>query len=139
MLLNTIYFYNCKVFDDEHHSLECSHFEKEVDKSGRLYLEFTDRGSKTNRGGLKHMKIDNKTVRQYENVDDPDNCVVNIFDTYLLLLPSLDGNFYFRPLPNDAAGKPKFSKQCVGRNTWAKLIPNMCKIAGIDGYKTGHS
>ena len=33
----------------------------------------------------------------------------------------------------------QFSNQCVGRNTLAKLIPNMCKIAGIDGYKTGHS
>ena len=142
-LLNTVYFYNCKVFGlrsyDEHHSLQCSQFEKKVDESGRLYLEYTDRGSKTNRGGLKHMKVDNKTVKQYENLDDPDHCVVNLFETYLSFIPSTNGNFYFRPLPNDAAGTLKFSKQSVGRNTLAKLIPNMCKVTGIEGYKTGYS
>ena len=108
--------------------------EKKVDESGQLYLEYTDRGSKTNRGGLKHMKVANKKVRQYENPDDPDHCVVNIFETYLSFIPCMDGNFYFRPLPNDAAGTLKFCKQSVGRNTLAKLIPNMCKLAGIEGY-----
>ena len=96
MLLNTVYFYKCKLCVlrsyDEHCSLECK---KKGDESGRLYLEFTDRGSKTNRGGLKHMEVDNKTVRQYENLDHPDHCVVNVFETYLSFLPSLDGNFYF--------------------------------------------
>ena len=33
----------------------------------------------------------------------------------------------------------KFVKQPVGRNKIGKLIPDMCKAAGIEGYKTGHS
>ena len=56
-------------------------------------MEYTDFGSKTNCGGLKHMKVENKTVRQYENPDDPDHCVVNIFQKYLCSIP-----FTFVPL-----------------------------------------
>ena len=47
--------------------------------------------------------------------------------------------FYFRPLPNDSTCLPKFSKQLVGRNTLSHLISKMCKNAGIEGHKTGHS
>ena len=99
-LLNAVYFYNCKVFglrsQDEHHSLQCSQFEKKVDENSRVYLEYTDRGCKTNRGGLKHMKVENKSVRQYENPDDLDRCVVHGFETYLSFIPSREANFYFR-------------------------------------------
>jgi len=80
------------------------------------------------------MKVDNKVVRQYENPEDSEYCVVTIFERYLSLIPSREGCFYmyFRPLPNDAACTVKF-------NTLAKLVPNICKAAGIEGYKTGHS
>ena len=141
--LNTVYFYNCKVFGlrsyDEHRNLRCAQFEKKVDEKQRVYLEYTDYGSKTNRGGLKHIKVENKTVRQYENVSDPDHCVVNIFVKYFDLIPDRSLHFYFRPLPNDASGMPRFGKQAVGRNTLARIIPVMCKAAGIEGLKTGHS
>ena len=58
-LLNTVYFYNCKVFGlrsyDEHRDLRCSQFAKKLDEKGRVYTEYTDFGNKTNRGGLKHI------------------------------------------------------------------------------------
>ena len=137
-LLNTVYYYNCKVFGlrsyDEHRNLQCKQFEKKLDERGRVYLEYTDCGSKTNRGGLKHMKVENKTVRQYENVDDSQHCIVNIFEFYFSLIPSRDSHFYFRPSKG-----LKFARQPVGRNKIAKLIPDMCKAARIEGYKTGHS
>ena len=60
-LLNTVYHYNCKVFGlrsyDEHKNLMCAQYEKKVDEKGRIYLQYTNFGSKTNRGGLKHMKV----------------------------------------------------------------------------------
>ena len=80
------------------------------------------------------MKLVNKTVRQYEQPDDPDHCIVHIFDRYLSLLPSRDAHFYFRPLPN-LKGVPRLAKQAVGRNRLSKLISDMCKAAGIEGYK----
>ena len=77
IILNTVYFYNCKVFGlrsfDEHLNLKCSQFTKHLDEQKRVYMEYTDYGSKTNRGGLKHIKVENKTIRQYENPDDPDH------------------------------------------------------------------
>ena len=142
-LLNTVYFYNCKVFGlrsfDEHRNLKCAQFVKKVDEKARVYIEYTDFGSKTNRGGLRQMKVENKTVRHYENLNDSDHCVVNLLVKYLECIPSQDGFFYFRPLPNDGSEVPRFSKQLVGRNTLSQLIPKMCKNAGIQGRKTGHS
>lgn len=73
-LQNTVYFYNCKVFKlrsyNKHHRLQCSQFEKKIDEMGHVYLEYTDFGSKTNAGDLKHLKVENKCVRQYENPAD---------------------------------------------------------------------
>jgi hypothetical protein len=141
--LNTVYFYNCKVFGlrsyDEHQNLQCNQFKKEVDADNCVYLLYTDYGNKANRGGLKTMKVDTKCIKQYENIEDRQRCVVNIFDYYFACIPRRDGMFYFRPLPNTTIGVPRFANQPVGRNTLAKIIPNMCKAAGIEGSKTGHS
>lgn len=143
VIINTVYYYNCKVFGlrsfDEHRNLQCSQYEKKVDEQGRVYLEYTDYGSKTNRGGLKHMKVENKTIRQYENPADEEHCVVNIFVKYLCFVPSRDKHFYFRPLADDGSGVPRFADQSVGRNKLSQIIPQMCQAAGIQGRKTGHS
>ena len=80
-LLNTVYYYNCKVFGlrsyDEHKNLMCAQYEKKVDERGRIYLQYTDFESTTNHGGLKH----NKVIRQYENPDDEEHYIVNIYLT----------------------------------------------------------
>jgi len=143
VILNTVYFYNCKVFGlrsfDEHRNLKCSQFTKHLEKWKRVYMEYTDFGSKTNCGGLKDMKVENKKVRQHENPDDPDHCVVNIFQKYLCSIPSLDDFFYFHPLADDGSEVPRFANQQVGRNKLSQIIPDMCKAAGKSGCKTGHS
>ena len=96
-LLNTVYYYNCKVFGlrsyDEHRNLMCAQYEKKVDEKSRIYLQYTDFGRKTNHGGLKHMKVDNKVIRQYENPDDEEHCIVNIFVNYLSVIPTADALF----------------------------------------------
>ena len=85
-MLVIVYFHNYKVFGlrsyDEHHRLQCKQFVKKVDEDGRLYLQHKDFGSKTNTGGLKPTKVDNKVVRQHENPEDSEHCVVNIFERY---------------------------------------------------------
>lgn len=85
------------------------------------------------------MKVENKAIRQYENLNDPEHCVVNIFLRYFDVIPFRDRFFYFRPLPNDGTDVPGFGKQPVGRNVLGRIIPDMCKAAGIEGRKTGHS
>ncbi len=102
-------------------------------------MQYTDYGNKSNRGGLKHIKVDPKVVRQYEDTSDPEHCIVNIFVKYLLYLPQDVDYFYCRPLPDDGSGIPRYGKQPVGRNKLSQIIPQMCKEAGIEGRKTGHS
>ena len=86
-LLNSVYYYNCKIFAlrsyDEHRKLLCTQFEKKVDEQNGVYMQYTEFGSKTNQGGLKHMKFQNKHVRQYADSEAGERCVVHIFDTYL--------------------------------------------------------
>ncbi len=56
VMLNIVYYYNCKRFGllsyDEHRSLQCAQFVKKIDDQGRVYLEYTDFRSKTNRGSI---------------------------------------------------------------------------------------
>ena len=104
-----------------------------------MYLEHVDYGNKTNRGGLKHMKVDNKVVRQYENVEDPDHDVVNLFVKHLTYTPKDVSHFYCRPLPDNGSGIPRYGTQPIGKNKLGQIIPDMCKEAGIPGRKTGHS
>ena len=68
-----------------------------------------------------------------------DHCIVNVFETYLSSLLDRTGYFYCRPLPDDGSGTPKFAHQLVGRNRIARIIPDMCRVVGIEGRKTGHS
>ena len=56
------------------------------------------------------MKVQNKTIRQYENVNDADHCAVNIFVNYFDFIPNRNQCFYFRPLPNNRSG---IGKQAV--------------------------
>ena len=52
-------------------------------------------------GWLKLMKVKPKVICQYEDVSDPDHCVVNIFLTYLLYAPRDVDYFYCCALPDD--------------------------------------
>ena len=72
-LLNTVYYYNCKIFGlrshEERRRLQCSQHEKKADKKSRVYLQYTDYGRWSQ-------------TYQYENVKDEEHCVVNIFVNY---------------------------------------------------------
>ena len=58
--------------------------------------------------------MDNKTVWQYENPEDEEHCVVNIFEKYLSYIPLRDSFFfYFRPRVDDGSLVPKFANQPV--------------------------
>ena len=50
------------------------------------------------------MRIKNKIVRAYENVEKPERCPVMLYKKYISHVPSQtsDNSFYLRPLP-----KPK--------------------------------
>ena len=75
----------------EHHSLRVG------DKSqitlhmenGLRYLLYKEDVSKTKQGGLDHCKIKPKIVRAYENVSNPECCIVNLYLKYLSVRPKV--------------------------------------------------
>ncbi len=89
-------------------NLKREQFTKKVDEKSRVYMQYTEYGNKGNRGGLKHIKVDPKVVRQYEDTSDPEHCIVNIFVKYLLYLAQDVDSFYCRPLPDHGSGIPRY-------------------------------
>ena len=45
-----------------------------TDESGAEYQQYVEDVSKSNNGGLAHLRIKNKVVRAYENVEKPERC-----------------------------------------------------------------
>lgn len=67
---------------DEHKNLRCgaySQFNIRVDDQGQKFLEYTEHQSKNYQGGLKNLHQKPKVVKAYENIDNPEHCIVYLF------------------------------------------------------------
>ena len=105
-LLNCVFFHNRKNFclrgGQEHHELKLSQLKREVvslQGSMRVCYTYTEWGSKNRSGGLKQLKMENKTVRQYES-ENTDRCHVLWLDKYIQKLPAEAKQkdlFYMKP------------------------------------------
>lgn len=119
-----------------------SQFAVKFDRKGdKYYLEYTEDSSKTNQGGLEHRKVTKKISRAYENLDDPQKCVVRLYRKYMTLRPTdskCPEDLYLRPLVN-----PKetcwYTMQPMGVNTISKIVSHLAKQVGIEGKVTNHS
>ena len=128
----------------EHRSLRSvpfnSQFEYKTNSSGMQYIRYTeDIGLKTNKGGIKHRKIDPKIVDIYP-ISNQERCPVGVITKYLSLLPK-DRKckaMYLQP-------KKKFDSESwyldkpVGVHTLRKVVKTICEKGKIDGYFTNHS
>ena len=128
----------------EHHVLHSIPFDSQFtflrDSEGKLYFRFCeDVGLKTNKGGLKHRKLDTKVVDVHQ-IDNPDRCPVRLLTRYLNLLPPdrKCKSLYLQPrkklLPN-----VWYRDSPVGENRMRSFVKELCKNAGIPGYYTNHS
>ena len=128
----------------EHRSLRSipfeSQFEYKVSSSGATFIRYTeDIGLKTNKGGIKHRRVDPKIV-DIHPISNGDRCPVAIITKYLSMLPKdcKCKSLYLQP-------KKKYSKddwyldRPVGVNTLRKVVKEICEKGGIDGYFTNHS
>lgn len=145
-LLNTVFYFNGICFalrsGEKHHRLRFNHSQIEViRKPGeRAFLRYTEDSSKNNQGGLKDRKNKVKQVVHHENIESPGRCPVRILERYNSLCPTKRPGdaFYLQPLK-----KPKpdcwFSTKPLGHNTLNNMVKEMCKAAGVIGFKTNHS
>ena len=147
-LLNTVIFIIGKGFSlragKEHYSLRRPPYNSQFtflhDEDGQVFLRYHEAaGLKTNKGGLKHMKIEPKCVDLYP-ISDISRCPVRIIMLYLSKLPrgGTCKAFYLQPrkkyLPNSW-----YQNRCAGQNKLRDCIKDMCSKAGFPGFFTNHS
>ena len=113
---------------------------KLVESSDGSYLEYQENVSKNNPGGLRHRKVEPKTVTHFENRSNPSRCFIRLYKLYISKYPSnaANGAFFLRLLV-----RPKenqwYSCQPIGHNNLGSTIKRLCEKAGITGNKTNHS
>ena len=114
-----------------------SQFEYLCDSTGQTFVRFTeDMGLKTNKGGLKHRKVDVKIVDMYPS-PNPDRCPIAILSKYLSLLPSnrVTKALYLQPKKNYNS-KVWYLDRPVGVNTLRNTVKDLCENACIPGFRT---
>ena len=104
------------------------------------FLNYTEDTSKANQGGLKHRKVQKKSVQAYENIQHPDRCIVKLYEKYISKCPGSDkcDAFYLRPRlkPNEDVW---YAAQPLGRHKLATVVSTLCNDEGLHGYRTNHS
>ena len=134
---------------DEHHDLRHDSaekpsqlsFERDPTIGKRCLVYREDTVTKTNDGGLSHLKKERKIVWVFpsENVK---RCPVRLVDKYVSLCPPVGknkkANFYLHSLekPNPAQW---YGVQAIGKNSLGNIVKNMLKSANLDSYFTNHS
>ena len=114
-LLNTLIFCMGKGFalraGQEHRALHGLQFNSQLkfmwDSDGEIFLRYTeDVGLETNKGGLRHRKVEPKIVDLFAS-DRPEHCPLHIIIRYLSLLPKFKTckAFYLQPRKN-SLGSP---------------------------------
>ena len=126
----------------EHRNLRSknSQLSLQHDESGNEFLQYTEDFSKTNKGGLCHLRMKRKVVRAYKNVINVERCPVELHKKYLSHVPKeiSDNAFYLRALT-----KPKgdvwYYNKAMGKETLGNLVKNIMRKAGFEGHFTNHS
>ena len=148
LLRDTLVFVLGSVFalraGQEHRNLRMrnSQLSIQIDESVAEYLQYVEGISKTNSGGLSHLKIKRKKVRAYKNTENPERCPVELYRKYLSHvpenLPDSENSFYLRAL-----AKPNcntwYYRKAAGRETLGNVVKSMMVKAGFEGHYTNHS
>ena len=83
-----------------------------------------------------------RTVEQHDNPGNPERCIVRIFEKYQSKCPKLKPGspLYLTPKRKVSSDDEVwYTKTPVGKNTLRKVVQDMRRVAGIEGYKTNHS
>ena len=145
-LLDTMVFYRGLFFairsGKEHRQLRHLPCQIEVvEKPGeRAFLKYTEDVSKNRQGGLKGRNIKPKVVYRHANVDNPQRCFIRLFKRYMQLCPTDAPThaFYLQPARSPSS-TTWFANRPLGLTPLGQTLTRICKLVGIDGFKTNHS
>jgi hypothetical protein len=118
----------------EHRSLTREQLQFGHNDRGR-FLEYTEKISKNNRRGLKHVKVLPKNSKAYARTDCPSRCVVRLYELYLSHCPEYLGSkspVYLKSLKK-VSGEVWYCCVPVGQHSLGSVVGNMCKAAGFEG------
>ena len=131
-LLNTLYFYNGKLFGlraNEHRLLRISNIVL-VDN----LIIFDESLSKTFHGGLKDLKKQARYIKHICHVPNEihDSCLQSLYRLYVEKVREIAvklGAFYLRPNTDGSFG---YEKRALGLNTLNSILPvKLCEKAGL--------
>jgi integrase len=138
-LLNTIYFYNGKLFvlrSNEHRLIRVSNIAVKDN-----FIIFDESVSKTFHGRLKDLKKSRRLIEYkcHEIGEEHSRCLVKFYSLYLekiaVCIEANPNAFYFKP---HRSGCFAYEKSAIGINTLAKILSDkLCAKAGIE-RKTSH-
>ena len=117
-----------------------SQFKFMRDTDNEIFLRYTeDVGLRTNKGSLKHKKVNAKTVDLYAT-DRPERCPLCIILKYMSLLPKTRTcQAFYLQLHKKFFAKLWYLNRPATVNKLLTIIADMCKAAGLPGYYTNHS
>ena len=89
-----------------------------------------------------NLNLENKVVRQFQNLSGNGPCHVQICDAYFAKLPSQAKEkdvFYLTPNKLATQSKPWYLLVPVSRNHLGSILKDMCTQAQVSGNFTNHS
>jgi len=129
-LLNTVYFYNGKLFGlrgGEHRDIRVANFEL-----GSNFIRFVENVAKTFHGSLTDLKYEPRVVKHvcHPLNEKPESCLIELYRMYIGLVQSISSEvtaLYFKPNSKRLA----YDKQAVGIKNLNGILSSMCKEAGF--------
>ena len=127
----------------EHRALKCPQFSDQLsflhDKEGVVFVRYHEgSGFKTNKGGLKHHKVEPKTVHMYA-IEDIDRCPIRLLLIYLSKLPKerFCETLYLEPCSKFSPDSWYFDRPLEAKKL-SETVKDMCIKAGFPGFLDQH-
>ena len=128
----------------EHYDMKVSQIQVYFDSDlNQKYLFYHENVSKCNQGGIRSRGVRPKKGRAYENVVNPDRCLVRLHELYISLRPTdvkCSDKYYLRPLSDPLPNaKVWYSCQARGKHKIEGVVAKLCDKAGFSGRHSNHS
>lgn len=122
----------------ELYSLEKKNFTLE-ERHGQKHLVYTEMISKTNAGGLAHLKVKPKSIEVRANLQRGERCLVYLYEKYMSRCDNPEEHLWCQPIPKPACSRKWYSRQRVGIHKCENMVKSMAREAGMTGRITNHS